>query len=134
VLEQGSLGGAVRRRTVRVRAVLFGTGTTRTAAVFPDNFAAAGTGMNQVRFFNAQSAAGDVFVTTPTGTITGTPSASITAGGVSTGGSVGFLSFPMANTRVRVFNTGVTRRGRNPSWRHGVRGRAVSLKYADSGA
>jgi hypothetical protein len=88
--------------------VLFGTGTTRTATVFADNFNAAQTGMNQLRFINAQAAAGDVFVTTPTGTITGTPSASVAIGAASTGGSAGFLSFPTANTRIRLFNTGAT--------------------------
>jgi Domain of unknown function (DUF4397) len=88
--------------------VLFGTGTARTVSVLPDNFAAAATGMNQIRFINAQTAAGDVFVTTPTGTVSGTPSASLASGAVSTGGSVGFLPFPTANTRIRLFNTGVT--------------------------
>jgi hypothetical protein len=88
--------------------VLFGTGNTRTATVFNDNFAAAGTGMNQLRFINAQAAAGDVFVTTPTGTVSGTPSASVAAGAASTAGSAGFISFPTANTRVRLFNTGAT--------------------------
>ena len=88
--------------------VLFGTGATRTATVFADNFSAAAAGMNQIRFVNAQGTAGDVFVTTPTGAVTGTPSASIAAGQASTGGSVGFLAFPTANTRIRLFNTGAT--------------------------
>jgi hypothetical protein len=88
--------------------VLFGTGATRTATVFADNFSAAATGMNQLRFINAQTAAGDIFVTTPTGNVAGTPSASVAASAASTGGSVGFLSFPTANTRVRLFNTGTT--------------------------
>jgi Domain of unknown function (DUF4397) len=88
--------------------VLFGTGTTRTAKVFADNFGVAQTGMNQLRFINAQGAAGDVFVTTPTGAVTGTPNASLAVDAASTGGSAGFLSFPAANTRVRLFNTGVT--------------------------
>jgi hypothetical protein len=88
--------------------VLFGTAAARTVSVFPDNFAAAATGMNQLRFINAQTAAGDIFVTTPTGTVSGTPSASVAAGAVSTGGSVGFLPFPTANTRIRLFDAGTT--------------------------
>lgn len=93
----------------RATVVLFGnTGTARTATVFQDNFADAQTGMNQLRFINAQTAGGDIFVTTPTGTVTGTPSASVAAGAASTGGSAGFLPFATANTRVRLFNTGTT--------------------------
>jgi hypothetical protein len=88
--------------------VLFGTGNTRTATVFADNFSAAATGMNQLRFINAQATGGDIFVTTPTGAVTGTPSAAVAAGQASTGGSAGFLPFATANTRVRLFNTGAT--------------------------
>lgn len=91
----------------RATVVLFGTGNTRTATVFQDNFAAAGTGMNQLRFINAQTAPGDVFVTAPGAAVSGTPT-SVAAGQASTGGSAGFLSFPTANTQVRIFNTGVT--------------------------
>lgn len=88
--------------------VLYGTGATRTAVVYRDNFSAAAAGTNLVRFINAQQTAGDVFVTTPTGAITGTPSAALAASAATTGGSAGFLSFATANSRVRLFNTGVT--------------------------
>ena len=91
-----------------VIAVLLGTGAARTVTILADTFAAAPTGMNQIRFFNAQAAAGDVFVTTPTGTVSGTPSASVASGAASTGGSAGFLPFPTANTRIRLFNVGTT--------------------------
>ena len=88
----------------RATVVLFGTGNRRTATVFNDNFTDAQTGMNQIRFINAQGAAGDIFVTTPTGTVSGTPSASLATNAASTS----FLSFPSTNTRVRLFNAGTT--------------------------
>jgi Domain of unknown function (DUF4397) len=84
-------------------AVLFGAGTTRSAAVFSDVVTDPSANNMALRFINASGAAGDVHVTTPTGTL-GTASPANLA--VNTASS--FSTFPTANTRVRLFNVGTT--------------------------
>jgi len=84
------------------------------AVAFPESFATPATGNMALRFVNGTGAAGDLYLTTPTGAISGAPTIAnfgnrqvsgfsdpVTSGGV-------FSEFPLANTRVRLFNVGTT--------------------------
>jgi hypothetical protein len=64
------------------------------------------TGTNGLRLFNATSTAGDIYVTSPGGTISGTPF-NLSAGTASSG-AFRFMSFPTGNTQIRMFNVGTT--------------------------
>ncbi|HYX83075.1 MAG TPA: DUF4397 domain-containing protein, partial [Gemmatimonadales bacterium] len=85
------------------------------AVVYPETFTAPGTGNMALRFINATATAGDIFLTTPTGTISGSPTISNLAAGQVSGfnsstapGGTFVNTYPVANTRVRLFNVGVT--------------------------
>lgn len=87
---------------------------TNNVVVYPETFTAPSTGNAALRFVNATGSAGDLYLTTPTGTISGTPTVqNLAAGSVSgfnstsaPGGTFG--AYPTANTRVRLFNVGST--------------------------
>ena len=85
------------------------------AVVYPETFTAPATGSNALRFINATATAGDIFLTTPTGTVSGTPTVSNLAAGQVSGfnsstapGGTFVSTYPTANTRVRMFNVGST--------------------------
>ena len=88
----------------RYTLVLTGTGATSTATLLADATTDPTTGNNAIRFVNATATAGDVHVTTPTGTL-GTATAAALAAGAAT---TTFITVPTANTRVRLFNAGTT--------------------------
>lgn len=93
--------------------VLFGNaqGAAPSAVVVSDPALTASSGNNQLRFINATNSAGNVYVTTPNAIITSTTPAGVSnlaAGTASTGGTGGFITFPTANTQVRLFNTNAT--------------------------
>lgn len=87
---------------------------TNNVVVYPETFTAPSTGNAALRFVNATASAGDLFLTTPTGTVSGTPTVqNFAAGSISgfnstsaPGGTFGV--YPVANTRVRLFNVGQT--------------------------
>jgi len=84
------------------------------AVVYPETFTAPNTGNMALRFMNATATAGDIFLTTPAGSVSGSPTISnLAAGSVSgfnatsaPGGTFG--SYPSTNTRVQLFNVGVS--------------------------
>jgi hypothetical protein len=85
--------------------VLYGPSTARTAVVLED--AAPGTvaaANNAVRFINATTTAGDVFVTAAGATPSGTPIA-LTPGAAT---NPLYREFPVTSTSARLFNTGTT--------------------------
>lgn len=89
----------------RYTAVLMGTGTARTMIVVPEVYTTQTTGNYGLRFINATSQTGNIFVTTPTGTVSGTANATLTSG-TATGGTTGtngYQTFALTNTRVRFF-------------------------------
>lgn len=88
----------------RYTLVLTGTGATSAATLLTDNTTDPGTGNNGIRLVNATATAGDVHITTPTGTL-GTPTSAALAAGAAT---TTFATVPTANTRIRLFNTGTT--------------------------
>jgi hypothetical protein len=89
--------------------LLYRSGTTTRSIVLNDNGVTAPTsGNNALRFFNATGTAGDVYVTSSGGAISGTPSSSNLAAGTSTTGSSMWTSYPTTNTQIRMFNTGTT--------------------------
>jgi hypothetical protein len=94
----------------RYTVILRGNSTSNSTIVLPENYTTQSSGNYGVRFINATSQAGDIFVTTPTGTISGTANSSLAAGAASGGttGTNGFLTFPTANNRVRFFASGNT--------------------------
>lgn len=95
----------------RYTVVLGGTGSSRTATVLTDAATAPASGQTAIRFLNATSTAGDIFLTTPTGTVSGTPTVANLAAGQATGGTTGtggFVAYPSANTRARLYNVGTT--------------------------
>jgi uncharacterized protein DUF4397 len=87
---------------------------TNNAVIYPETFTAPNSGNMALRFINATATAGDVFLTTPAGSVSGSPTISnLAAGQVSgfnsstaPGGTFG--SYPSTNTRVQLFNVGVT--------------------------
>ncbi len=94
----------------RYTVVLAGTTTANSTLVFPENFTTQSSGNYGVRFINATTQAGDIYVTTPAGAITGTANASLAAGAASGGstGTNGFQAYPTASNRVRFFASGNT--------------------------
>jgi len=91
----------------RYTAVLTGTGTSRTMFVLPEITGTITTGNYGLRIINATSQTGNIFVTTPTGSATGTATSTLGAS-TATGGTTGtngFMLTPTANTRVRFFGT-----------------------------
>lgn len=89
--------------------VLYRSGGTAQSAVLSDaNITAPTAGNNALRFFNATGTAGDVWVTTNGGDLTGNPSSGNLAAGSSTTGANMWTSYPTANTQIRLFNTGTT--------------------------
>lgn len=83
------------------------------AIVYPDEFTNPATGNNAIRIINATGTAGDVFVTIPSASISGSPSVANLAAGAASGTSATatggtFAQYPVANTRVRLFNVGQT--------------------------
>jgi Domain of unknown function (DUF4397) len=91
--------------------VLFGPNN---ATVFPDVFTAPAAGNNAIRFINATGTAGDVYLTTPTANIVGPPTVANLAAGQASGFNASsapggtFSFFSTDNTRVRLFDPGVT--------------------------
>jgi hypothetical protein len=87
--------------------VLLSNGTT---AVYQDQFNTPTAGNNGIRFVNATATAGDIFGTTATGTVAGTPTiANLGAfSATATSGTAAFGSFANTNVRWRLFNTGTT--------------------------
>lgn len=88
---------------------------TNNAVVYPETFTAPASGNMGLRFVNATGSAGDVYLTTPTGTISGTPTVQNLAAGTVSGfnsasapGGTFVNTYPIANTRVRLFNVGAT--------------------------
>jgi len=81
-------------------------------AVYPDNFTAPGAGLNALRFINATSSAGDIYVTGPNDGISGAPAvpnlASNSVSGFNSGTAPGgtFNTYGQGSTRVRLFNVG----------------------------
>jgi len=84
------------------------------AVVYPETFTAPNSGNMALRFINATATPGDIFLTTPAGSVSGlSPTISnLSAGQVSgfnatsaPGGTFG--SYPSTNTRVQLFNVGV---------------------------
>ena len=84
------------------------------AVAFPESFGTPASGNMGLRFVNGTGAAGDLYLTTPTGAISGAPTIAnfgnrqvsgfsdpVTTGGV-------FSEYPLTNTRVRLFNVGTT--------------------------
>ena len=68
-----------------------------------------------LRFINATGSAGDIYLTTPTGPISGAPTVQNLAAGSVSGfnsssapGGIFVSTYPTANTRVRLFNVGAT--------------------------
>ena len=90
--------------------VLYGPSGSQKAVVLNDAYTRPTTGNNAVRFFNATSSAGDIYLTTPTGTISGTPTVSALGAGTATGASGGtaFGAYANTNTRAQMFNVGTT--------------------------
>lgn len=86
--------------------VLYGTSTSPHMAVLSDaGITAPSAGNNAIRVFNATATAGDVWITAPSAAMTGSPS----VGNVTPGGTLTtFQSYPIANTQIRLFNTGTT--------------------------
>lgn len=84
--------------------VLSGSGATATATVLPDAFTAPAAGNNAVRFVNATGTAGDVFLTTADGAVTGAP----TSGNLAAGAFTTFASHANTNVRARLFDVGTT--------------------------
>jgi hypothetical protein len=91
----------------RYTVVLYGNGNTQ---VFQDEFNTPTSGNNGIRFINATSTAGDVFGTTATGTVSGTPTLANLGAYSSTGtsGTTAFGSYANTNTRYRLYNVGTT--------------------------
>jgi hypothetical protein len=90
--------------------VLGGIGATRTTLIVPDAFTTPSAGSNALRFINASSTAGDVYVTAPAAAL-GTAAVAALGANTATGGSSGlnaYMPFPTTNTQVRFFNTGTT--------------------------
>ena len=82
-----------------------------TATVYLDQFSAPSAGNNAIRFINATGTAGDVYLTTPSANITGSPTVGNLAAGSASGTSssaIGGTFAQYANnlTRVRLFNVG----------------------------
>lgn len=95
----------------RYTVLLTGTGATRAATVLPEVFTTPATGQTAVRFVNATGTAGDVFLTTPTGTASGTPTVAGLGAGAATGGTTGanaFTAYTATNSRARLYNVGST--------------------------
>ena len=94
----------------RYTVVLYGPTNNLQAVVIPDEATpvAAGANNNRLRFINATTTAGDIFATTATGTITGTPTVANLAGGAGTTGAAMYQNIANTNVRFRMFNTGTT--------------------------
>ena len=96
----------------KLTVVLMGTGATPTISVLNDNALAATSGNNMLRFINGTGTAGDIFVTTPGGTLNSPSVNNLAAGGVSSFGSgttaSAFSSFPVGNTSVQLFDVGTS--------------------------
>jgi hypothetical protein len=89
--------------------VLYRNASGPQQAVLSDGGATApSSGNNALRFFNATGTAGDIYVTTDAGTISGTPSSANLAAGSATTGTSAWTSFPNTNTRIRMFNVGTS--------------------------
>jgi hypothetical protein len=86
--------------------VLFGSGASAQSIVLNDNSITNPTaGNNAIRIFNGTGTAGDIWVTTPGGALTGTASAANLGAGA---GTATFGSYATANSQVRLFNVGTT--------------------------
>jgi hypothetical protein len=94
----------------RYTVILYGPANNLQAAVIADEATpgTATTGNNRLRFINAQTTAGDIFATTPTGTITGNPTVANLGGGTGTTGTTMYRDIATGSTRFRLFNTGTT--------------------------
>ena len=94
----------------RYTVVLYGPANNLQAVVLDDE-PTAGTATannNRLRFINAQTTAGDIFATTATGTITGTPTVNNLGAGSSTTGATMYQNIANTNVRFRLFNDNVT--------------------------
>jgi hypothetical protein len=83
------------------------------AVVYLDQFSNPSTGNNAIRFINATGTAGDIYLTTPSANITGSPTVSnlaqAQASGATANASGGtFAQYTTDLTRVRLFNVGQT--------------------------
>ena len=84
--------------------VLYGNQATPQSALLSDNnVTAPTTGNAAIRFFNASGAAGDIYLTSPGGTLPSSATSANLANGQATST---FGSYPSANTQIRVFNAG----------------------------
>jgi hypothetical protein len=92
----------------RYTAILSANGAARSVLVLPETFTNLTPGNYGVRIINVTGQSGDFFVTTPTATVSGTPTVSL-ATDAATGAADGtgaYMTFPITQTRVRMFNTG----------------------------
>ena len=90
--------------------VLYGPSGSQKAVVMNDMFTAPSSGNNAIRFFNATGTAGDIYLTTPTATVSGTPTVSNLAAGSATGMTSGtaFGTYAATNTRARIYDVGTS--------------------------
>jgi hypothetical protein len=94
--------GAYNFEEGRLYTVLLqGTGSSRTVLVLPDNFTSPGGGNYSVKFVNASSQTGNIFVTSQSGSVGATPTVSLGGGNAVNA----YMSFPSANNRIRFFGT-----------------------------
>ena len=92
----------------RYTAFLVASGATRRALVVSDDETAT-TGSNALRFVNATTAAGDVYVTPPAGAVSAGFQAAGNMGALATtNGLPGYVHRDVAHTQVRLFNAGTT--------------------------
>ena len=84
------------------------------AKVYPETFTLPAAGNNALRFINASGSVGDVYLTTTTAGISGSPTVPALAFGEASGFNSGsapggtFVEYPQSNIRVRLFDVGQT--------------------------
>jgi hypothetical protein len=94
----------------RYTVVLAGTATANSTLVFPELYTTQLSGNYAVRFINATTQAGDIYVTTPTGSVTAVTATTLAPGAASGGstGAFGFQTYAISSNRVRFFASGNT--------------------------
>ena len=88
----------------RYTVVLSGSGATPTATVYTDTYTAPTAGNNVLRFINTTSTAGDVYLTTAEGEVTGTA----TVPNLGANAEANYASYPATDVRARLFDAGTT--------------------------
>lgn len=83
-----------------------------TISIYPETFTSPPAANNAIRFINATSTAGDIYLTQPADPIVGTPtianlgSNQVSGFNSSTAPGGTFVNYPVSNIRVRLFNVG----------------------------